>query len=380
MNTESKIILIVDDAPSVVMAIRSILDPHYEVKTASSGEDALRILDTFKPDLILLDVTMPGIDGYEVCRRIRADESFRTVKIIMVSSRSALKERLNGYESGADDYIGKPFQEEELLAKIRVFLRIRALENELQQLNNTLNEQVSLRTEQLLLAEKLAAIGRYSAGIVHNLNTPLQVIMGSAELLAIKHPDNSNIMRLRKAAAQMKKIISTIISTGYREGGTEYTEIDLNEVIRDQIELLKSNPFFKHKIRTELILSPLPAYRGIYAHFSQSFGNLIKNAADAMYASEQKFLSIHTSVKDSAITIGISDTGHGISKERMTKIFNPFFTTKPLTASDDRPTGTGLGLSSAKEMIEAYGGEISVESQLGRGSTFTVILPIMNRQ
>ncbi len=380
MNTESKIILVVDDAASVVMAIRNILDPYYEVKTASSGEDALTILNAFKPDLILLDVTMPGIDGYEVCRQIRANEAFRTVKIIMVSSRSELKERLNGYASGADDYIGKPFQEEELLAKVRVFLRIRALENELQQLNNTLNEQVSLRTEQLLLAEKLAAIGRYSAGIVHNLNTPLQVIMGSAELLAIKHPDNPNIMRLRKAAAQMKKIISTIISTGYREGGTEYTELDLNEVIRDQIELLKSNPFFKHKIRTELILSPLPAYRGIYAHFSQSFGNLIKNAADAMYSSEQKFLSITTSVKDGVILIKISDTGHGISKERMGKIFNPFFTTKPLTASDERPTGTGLGLASAKEMIEAYGGEISVESQLGKGSIFTVILPIMNRK
>jgi signal transduction histidine kinase len=323
---------------------------------------------------------MPGIDGYEVCRQIRANEAFRTVKIIMVSSRSELKERLNGYASGADDYIGKPFQEEELLAKVRVFLRIRALENELQQLNNTLNEQVSLRTEQLLLAEKLAAIGRYSAGIVHNLNTPLQVIMGSAELLAIKHPDNPNIMRLRKAAAQMKKIISTIISTGYREGGTDYTEVDLNEVIRDQIELLKSNTFFKHKIRTEMILSSLPAYRGIYAHFSQSFGNLIKNAADAMYSSEQKFLSITTSVKDGIILIRISDTGHGISKERMAKIFNPFFTTKPLTASDERPTGTGLGLASAKEMIEAYGGEISVESQLGKGSVFTVILPIMNRK
>jgi len=140
---------------------------------------------------------------------------------------------------------------------------------------------------------------------------------------------------------------------------------------------LKANPFFKHNIRTELAWGNLPLYRGIYAHFSQSLGNLIKNAIDAMYASEQKVLSVRTGVQNNAIFIRIADTGHGIPKERMLKIFNPFFTTKPLTASDERPTGTGLGLSSAKEMISSYGGEIFAESQVGRGSIFTVSLPIM---
>lgn len=375
MELQSKI-LIVDDAPSVLMLIRNILEPYYHTRIAPSGEEALDILENFKPDLILLDVTMTGIDGYEVARRIRADKELAGVKVIMVSGRTTLKERLEGYAAGADDYIAKPFQEEELLAKVRVFLRLKSVENELQYLNNSLNEQVNIRTEQLLHAEKLAAIGRYAAGIVHNLNTPLQVIMGSAELLAIKHPDNPNIMRLRKAAAQMKKIISTIISTGYRESGADYTDIDLNEVVKDQIELLKADTFFKHKIRTELLLSPLPLYRGIYVHFSQSFGNLIKNAIDAMYASENKFLSVTTSVQEDSIQIKISDTGHGIPKERMSKIFNPFFTTKPLTASDARPTGTGLGLYSAKEMISSYGGEILLESQIGKGSSFTVRLPI----
>ncbi len=376
MKSESNI-LVVDDAPSILMAIRNILDPYYHVQTASSGEEALEVFKKFKPDLMLLDVTMTGIDGYEVCRRIRSEKTFSTVKILMVSSRTTLQERLDGYASGADDYIAKPFQEEELLAKVRVFLRLKSVENELKALNDSLNAQVKIRTEQLLNAEKLAAIGRYAAGIVHNLNTPLQVIMGSAELLAIKHPDNANIMRLRKAAAQMKKIIGTIISTGYRESSTEYDNIDLNEVVKDQIELLKANPFFKHNIRTELVWGNLPLYRGIYAHFSQSLGNLIKNAIDAMYSSEQKVLSVRTGVQNNAIFIRIADTGHGIPKERMPKIFNPFFTTKPLTASDDRPTGTGVGLSSAKEMISSYGGEIFAESQVGKGSVFTVRLPIM---
>jgi len=282
MEQKNKI-LIVDDASSVLIAIKEILAPEYIVKTASSGEEALDTLKQFHADLILLDVVMTGINGYEVCRRIRSDHSFAFTKIIMVSSRVLLEERLKGYEAGADDYLGKPFKAEEMLAKVRVFLRLKAVEDELKTVNDQLNEQVQLRTEQLLNAEKLAAVGRYAAGIVHNLNNPLQSIMGNAEILAMKHPDNRNIMSLRKAAAHMKKIISTILSTSYMESTEEYGVIDLNEVLANQIELLEANRFFKHQVQTVENLTPLPPYRGIYVHFSQSLGNLIKNAVESMY-------------------------------------------------------------------------------------------------
>jgi len=379
MNAGNNKILVVDDALSVLNMIKDILiKSGYNVETASSGEDALNILQMFKPDMILLDIMMRGIDGYEVCRRIRADNTTGLIKIIMVSSRSMLKERLMGYEVGADDYIIKPFKDEELIAKVRVFMRLKSAEDQLKELNKTLNEQIRVRTDQLIEAEKMAAIGRYAAGIVHNLNNPLQVVMGNAQLLAMNNPDDRRIMSLRKAAVQMKKIIGTILSTAHRESKAEYMDIDLNEVIKDQIELLMANNFFRHKVKTGLNLNPLPKYYGIYHHFSQSFGNLIKNAVDAMYESENRNLSIVSFMKDNVIVIEISDTGHGISKEKMEKIFNPFFTTKPLTANDDRPTGTGLGLASTKEMIESYGGVIHVDSQVGKNTTFTVRLPLMN--
>jgi len=369
-------ILVVDDAQSVVAVIREILEKEYIVESAFSGEQGLETVSDFRPDMILLDVTMTGIDGYEVCRRIRKDGSFGFIKIIMVSGRTMLEERLKGYEAGADDYIGKPFKAEELLAKVRVFMRLKSVEDQLHELNKVLNDQVRMRTEQLVDAERMAAIGRYAAGIVHNLNNPLQVIMGNAELLAVKQPDNRNIMNLRKAAAQMKKIISTILSTSYRESSTEYVFIDLNELLKDQVELLRANSFFKHRVTTEMKLGAIPPYRGIYHHFSQSIGNLISNAVDAMYKSEHKVLTIETSVREGFICVDISDTGHGISEKKMEKIFNPFYTTKPLTAGDDRPTGTGLGLASAKEMIESYDGKILVKSVEDAGSTFTVMLPV----
>ncbi len=375
MESKSKI-LIVDDAPSVLSFLSDILMPHYTVETASSGEEALEVLLKFRPDMVLLDVIMTGLNGYEICQKIRADGSFGFIKIIMISVGTTLKERLRGYEAGADDYIGKPFDEEELLAKVRVFMRLKSVEDQLQNLNDKLNEQIRVRSKQLLNAEKMAAIGKYAAGIVHNLNNPLQAIMGCAQLFAMKDPHDKDIMIIRKAADEMQNIITSILKTSQKESREDLVDIDLNQVLRDQVELLRADQFFKHHIQTEINLNALPLYPGIYHHFSQSIGNLIKNAVEAMYDREKGVLSVSSQKKGESIVIAISDTGEGISKTDMGKIFDPFFTTKPVVASDGHPTGTGLGLVSCKEMIESYGGKISVASEPGKGTTFTVRLPM----
>jgi C4-dicarboxylate-specific signal transduction histidine kinase len=369
-------ILAVDDSRSVLSLIWETLAKHYTVKTALSGEEALDKLKGYKPDVILLDVNMPGMDGYAVCRRVKSENRFGFVKIVMVSSETGLKERLKGYEAGADDYMAKPFAQEELLAKVRVFLKLKAVEDELFQLNSSLNDQVRIRTRQLIESEKLAAIGKWAAGIVHNLNNPLQAILGWSQILEIEHPDIASIRSLREAAMQMKGMIATILVTGAKESSAMPVDIDLNAIIRDQIELLKANQFFKSKVRTELDLRPLPLLKGIYSHFSQSLGNLIQNAVDSMYESEEKRLRISTSSQRGVIKIAIRDTGCGISKEDMGRIFDPFFTTKPLMVESERPSGTGLGLASSKEMIESYGGKILADSEMGKGALFTVLVPL----
>jgi len=375
--TPPKKILVVDDAPSVLTYLKDLLtDANYEVITVTSGEQALARLNDFKPDLILLDIIMPGMDGYEVCRKIRQDRPNVPVKIIMMSTESKLKERLRGYETGVDDYIGKPFDKHELLAKISVFMRLKNVEDELVDLNNILNEQIRIRTQQLSNAEKMATVGRLTAGIVHNLNNPLQVMMSISQLLAISHPDISRIKKLSKACDRMQGIIATILNTGKRESELAPVEVDLNEVLLDQVELLKANHFFKYNIRTKMELQPLPVFRGVYAHFSQSFGNLIDNAVEAMYYQKGGVLTIQSCLSGQLIRISIADTGSGIDTGKMDKIFDPFFTTKPLTADDNRPTGTGLGLASCKEMIASYSGKIKVASQIGTGTTFTVELPL----
>ncbi|MFQ5461961.1 MAG: PleD family two-component system response regulator [Phycisphaerae bacterium] len=124
MSTES-MILVVDDNPTNIAVLAEMLSAEYELKTALSGEEALDMVKDFTPDVILLDIMMPGIDGYEVCRRLRADPTYRHTKIIMVSAKALLAERLEGYDAGADDYITKPFDEDELVAKVRVYLRLK---------------------------------------------------------------------------------------------------------------------------------------------------------------------------------------------------------------------------------------------------------------
>ena len=369
-------ILVVDDAQSVANYIVSLLMPRYDVKAVYSGEDALEVLPDFMPDLVLLDTVMTGIDGHEVCRRIREDNVYGAIKIIMISTKKALEERLKGYEAGIDDHLGKPFEKEELLAKVKVFLRLKTVEDQLQELNSQLNEQVNIRTAQLIDAEKMAALGRHTAGIVHNLNTPLQAIMGKAQLLAMDHPDDRGILSLEKAAFQMRDIITSILTTSCRQSRESIEDIDLNQVINEQVDMLKFNLVWKHSIQWDMDLATLPKFEGSYVEFSQCMGNLIRNGAEAMYESTVQNMSITTKHENNTIIISVSDTGRGIQKENMEKLFDPFYSTKPLVAEDDdTPTGTGLGLAYCREIIESYGGKILVESEPGKGSKFTVHLP-----
>ncbi len=373
-------VLIVDDSISIANFISKALENEFTLKIAHSGEEALKIIKNYKPDVVLLDVVMTGMDGYAVCKKIRSDRSLGFIKIIMVSSESQLKERLKGYEVGVDDYIGKPFEKEELLAKIRVFQRLKSVEDKLEQMNATLNEQVKKRTEQLLEAAQMAAIGKNTAGIVHNLKNPLQAIMGYTELIEMSYPDNEDVAMLHKAAEQMQEMIATFLTTCHSQSQQEVTLLDMNKVIKEQVELMQGNSFFKYKVQSELKLKPVPLYAGVYSHFCQIIANLLKNAVDAMYDANEKCLTIKTTSDEKAIRIDISDTGSGIPEETKAKIFEPFFTTKPLSAQDGRPTGTGLGLASTKEMIESYGGRILVESCVGQGTTFTLKLPLRSRQ
>ena len=233
---------------------------------------------------------------------------------------------------------------------------------------------------QLMSAHKMAAIGNLAAGIAHNLNNPIAVIQANAELLRFKNPDAKEPQRILEQTQRMIELINTIVMKGRREQQQLQESIDLNQLIRKEIDFLNANLFFKHKVEKVLQLKDgLPKIKGQYSDFSQSLNNIVDNAIQAMYDTPEKRLTITTDFDDQEIILKISDTGCGIEPKNLAKIFNPFFTTKqPPTEKnkkDNKPTGSGLGLSMVKMLLEPYGVHFDVQSTLGQGTVFTIRIP-----
>ena len=230
----------------------------------------------------------------------------------------------------------------------------------------------------------LSLIGQLASGIAHNLNTPLSIIQGNAELLSIKFPDLTETQMILRQTEHMGRQISNLIKKGKNELVREEEEIDLNELIRDEVEFSKSNLYFKHYIETTLDLADrLPLVRGVFYDFSVCLSAVIQNAVDAMYNCDTRKLHIRTTSDREWVTLSISDTGMGMSPEIKEKIFDPFFTTKAhfddMKADSKLPRGNGLGLSMVKDVVEHYGLQLQVDSRPRAGTTFTIKFPRISR-
>jgi len=233
---------------------------------------------------------------------------------------------------------------------------------------------------QLLNEHKLAEVGQLVAGIVHNLNNPLNGIMGYSQLLKAEVPESAadKCDQILSATENMKRIIDNILNKTRQEQSMQEKPINLNRVLNECLTFLQADPFFKHGVEKCIELSDsLPEIKGIYSDFSQSFSNLIRNALDAMRNTEKKKLSVRTFLKDNYIHVEIADTGIGIPEKDLEHIFEPYFTTKPAVdeAREGETAGTGLGLYMVRELLKKYNAEYDIKSRLGEGATFTIKFP-----
>ncbi|MEO5970903.1 MAG: response regulator [Bdellovibrionia bacterium] len=371
MTEEKQRILIVDDEPRNQRIISETLEDLVDLKTASTGEEALELIETFNPDLILLDIMMPGIDGLEVCKRIRAHPELSLTKVIFVSGKAMLEQKLKGYEIGADDYLTKPFMPEELLAKTKVFLRLTRVEKELKELNRSLDQTVKERTEQLLKTEaklinaaKLAALGEMASGVAHEINTPLSVIGLTAEQIQELIEDGfvnlPDIAKMNAKISETVQRISSIVSglrSFSRDGSNDCVEIaPVKHIVEDTLV------FCREKLKNsgiEMNVNPIPDNFNIRCQpvqISQVLLNLINNSCDAILHLKDRWIEIATEKKDGSIQISITDSGSGIPGPILDKLFQPFFTTKEVGK------GTGLGLSISKGIVESHRGQMTIDS------------------
>jgi DNA-binding response OmpR family regulator len=385
-------VLNVDDNDAArYVKTRDLRAAGFEVVEAANGAQALSLVEQNTPSIVLLDVQLPDISGYDVCRRIKL--KWPQMMVLMTSATfTESVDRTLGLDAGADSYLVQPAEPLELLAAMNALLRIRASEQELRRLNDTLEQRVQERVRELadanakltteikqreraetalLQSQKMEAIGQLTGGLAHDFNNLLTAVIGNLDLIRARNPE-PRIRRLAenafKAAQRGSKLTSQLLAFS-RTQRLVMEPVDVNALIVGMRELL--NQTLGANIVVETVLDPR-------APFAMADGNQLElailnmsiNSRDAM--PEGGALTIATSIAgDGAnpVTILVSDTGVGMTPEVAARAFDPFFTTKA------PGKGTGLGLSQVYGIARQTGGDVSLASEPNRGTTVLLRLP-----
>lgn len=361
-------ILIVDDNPHNLEILGKFLkDRNYEIEFATGGLSALDWLSNKKFDLILLDINMPGMDGFEVCKRIRSDKSMDFIPVIFLSAETEREKIIEGFEIGGQDYVTKPFDSRELLVRIRTHL---ALKDSL--------ENLEIEKERAQSADHVKSA--FLATMSHELRTPLNSIIGfSGILLKEKHgpltgEQKKQLGIVQNSARHLLSLINDILDISKIEAGQLKlnTDIfDLKDVINKAVE---TNRPFAEKKNLKIIISVDNNIKKIKSdplRVEQILLNLVNNA---IKFTESGSVSIISGIEGNYVKIQIIDTGTGIENDKIETLFKPFVQVD--TGLTRKNEGTGLGLSICKKLTEMLKARLEVESELGTGSTFTVYLPL----
>ncbi len=427
-------ILIVDDNQNNLKVLcEAIADSGWEILVANDGESAIEQAQYAYPDLILLDVMMPGIDGFDTCVHLKSNPKTREIPIIFMTALSDTIDKVKGLSIGGVDYITKPFHTEEVLARINVHLQLRSLNKQLEEQKLDLEKRVAARTNelsqalhelqqfqlQLVQSEKMSTLGQLVASVAHEINNPVGFITGNLSHLAdytykiINHlqiyrrnysepiveiTQDAKEICLDELIKEIPEVISSMevgidrisnISTSLRNfsrsDASSKVKFDIHQGIDSTLMILK--PRLKgNKKHPEIEVikqyGNLPLVNCYPGQLNQVFMNVISNAIDALEESvvflerhqkNQAILTINIITKlenENYVSISIKDNGLGMDAEIKTRIFDQFFTTKSIGK------GTGLGLSISRQIIEKHEGIISCVSNLGQGTEFTIKIPV----
>ncbi len=367
-------ILNVDDhEPSRYAKSRAIKLAGYEVAEAGTGRRALELVASLQPELIMLDVNLPDIDGLEVCRRVRADPQTSFIPILQISASAITTgDRVGGLDNGADAYLIEPVDSEVLLATVRALLRMRKAEAELAVANK------ALQAANGLLERNNDELHRFSYAASHDLREPLRTIACFTGLLEKKYlgqidADADKILRsIEQGVNRMGSLIEGLLV--YAQAGQtselDATNVDLNQLLSSTLTDLEQSI---KEVGATVDVAPLPSVSGNEVLLSQLFQNLISNALK--YRAPEIAPRIRVSApkqQGHMVTIAISDNGIGIAAHHHGLIFAPFQRLHGSSVS-----GSGIGLATCKRIVERHGGRIWVESAgVGEGSTFHFSLPL----
>lgn len=354
MGRTDKILIVDDNVDNVDLLAKRFRSLGYLVLEAYDGEQALMLVEAEEPDLIVLDVMMPRIDGFEVTRRLKLNPKTRTIPVILLTAKREVPDKIKGLDTGADDYVTKPFNPRELVARVKGLLARRDTE------------------KRQAAAEKLGALGQMAEGVAHEVRNPMVAIGGFARRIRDKLPEGDvlrdyadhiikEVERLESMVEEIVRFKTVIISP--------YESVDLCALVGDTMAAWQKK-LSGTGVKTAIECDPaLALVSGDAENLRIAFSNLIQNSLEAMQRGGELMITCSPSkTREGWVSVRFSDTGVGIARGDLANVFDPFFTSKM--------SGAGMGLTMVHRIVTRHGGEVDIESEPGVGTTVVVSLPV----
>ncbi len=352
-------LLIVDDILANVKVLRSFLNQSgFNVLIAEDGEEAIQVTENALPDLILLDIMMPGIDGFEVCQRLKSQEHTQEIPIIFMTALTEVADKVKGFQMGAADYITKPFQQQEVLARV--------------------NTHITLRKQRLQLQKRNQELDAFGHTVAHDLKNPLSAIINIAGLFLEKYSvntplDDKGITKLQfveKAAQQAINTINALLTLSQvsRYQNIAIEPLDMSMIVEQVVQEHLSHQVDEYQAEIEWPEN-WPIALGYAPWIKEIWVNYLTNGLK--YGGQPPSMTLGADILgDEMVRFWVRDNGKGLTEKEMAQLFTPF-----TRLHKQRAEGHGLGLSIVRQIIEHLDGQAGVESEVGQGSLFYFTLP-----
>ena len=386
-------ILVVDDVPANLDLLQALLeDAGHTVSLAPGGGVALAVAARRRPDLMLVDVRMEDMDGFEVCRRLQQDDVLRRIPVIFITAQDTAESAVRGFSCGAVDYITKPFRDQEVLARVETHLRLNNLHRQLVEKNQRLEEENQRREalqNQLILQAKMASLGKLVAGLAHELNNPIGAIdsaadvarrcAGTLEPLLETMPEDAgprarkllgillaNAEVIRTASRRVSRLVESLKFFVHLDEA-EFQQVDLRLELENILELLGSK--VGPEVRLVKDFGPVPTLHCAPGQLNQAFMNVLSNAFEAVGTKGEVLVQLGREGRH--LRVQVRDSGPGIPPQLLKHIFDIGF-------SGGRRVKMGSGLCTAYAIVQEHGGTIEVASPTSGGAQVDIRLPLQN--
>ena len=372
-------VMVVDDEPQNLEVLQGFLQLEgFHVVTAEDGETALLILPASRPDLVLLDVRLPGVDGFEVCRRIKNDPATAFVPVVIVTALQGTQERLRGAAAGADEFISKPYDHTELITRVKALLRAKRYHDQVTAANAQLEQRVIERTAELerALAELRGLDhlkSQFITNVSHELRTPLQHVKGYIDLLAegamgnLTPKQTEGLTLAQEAVERLEKVVYDIVDfSTLDENALVFEPIYVLDVCRSVINGYTAMANRRQVSITLSMAADLPLVNADRVAITRVLQHLLDNAIK--FGPYNQNVQMQVDRHNRRVRVAVRDHGPGLAPAAIERIFDVFYQVDG--SATRKAGGLGVGLALVRKLVEAHGSQVTVTSELGKGSTF----------